>query len=81
MYLPSALATLPVLALRASAFLIPPTPDNLDVTVVPEQENGGVKSIIAGLPQTVALGCPDCPFEGREGVENKIVSPIHLPTF
>ena len=81
MYLPPALAALLVLALRASAFLIPPTPDNVDVTVMPEQEDGGGKSTIAGLPQLISLGCPDCPFEGREGVENKIVSPIPLPAF
>jgi hypothetical protein len=79
MYLPSALVAFSLLTLRASAFLIPPipTPDNdndVAITMVPEEEVSSVKSMLAGLPHIVALDCPDCPFEGREGVENRIVS-------
>lgn len=74
MYLPPALAALSVLAVRASAFLIPPTPNDVAVTVMPAEAHDKTTSILAGLPHVVALNCPDCPFEGREGVENKIVS-------
>lgn len=85
MYIFPALVALPLLALRASAFLIPSSIGTLDngngkvkVTVVPEEENELRKSILASLPHVVALRCPECSFEGREGVENKIVS-THSP--
>ena len=74
MYLPPALAVLPLLALRVSAFLIPPTANNVAVTVMPEQEEARRTNVLAGLPHVVALNCPDCLFEGQEGVEDKIVS-------
>ena len=74
MYLPPALAALSVFAVGASAFLIPPIPNDVVVTVMPEEAHDKTTSILASLPHGVALNCPNCPFEGREGVENKIVS-------
>ena len=77
MYLPPALVALALLTLRASAFLIPPTAHDVHAAVLPEQEKDRTVSILAGLPQTIALDCPGCPFDGQDNVDNKIVSSSH----
>ncbi len=78
MHLPQTLLTLPLLALRASSFVVLPSTESVEnevVTVLPVEDNDNTPvSIFVGLPQTVALNCPNCLFAGRENVPNKIVS-------
>jgi hypothetical protein len=83
MHPPQTLITLSLLALRASAFVVLPSSEPVEevaITVIPADDNdNGPVSTFLGLPQTVALNCPGCLFEGRENVPNKIVS-LHLKT-
>jgi hypothetical protein len=81
MHLPPALVALSLLTIRASAFLIPPSIKTDDgsaftITVISEgaSDVSRIHSALVGLPQTVALECPGCLFNGQQDVENKIVS-------
>ena len=79
MYFSSALAA-GLLAVRASAFLIPPQISEAAIEAKTE-----LISILAGVPRSVELDCPGCPFAGvetvawQEDVENKIVCQLSLP--